>query len=162
MWLLQLEATGAKASLHISTWITHLIATISSQVIGCVIKRWSLPRRTLRSWHTLPGRGFRRAEAWGSADFSSSYRRRQRNIITFDGGQIAGAFWLHSYDARPTGHTVTRDLQLQLPPVSTEKQANYNTAAAVVNGYTAAVKTSPSTLWIKACRNRNVWIEIKQ
>lgn len=54
--------------------LSHLIATISPQVIGCVRKRWSLPRRLLRSWGTQPERGFRKAEASEDEDFSSSYR----------------------------------------------------------------------------------------
>lgn len=66
--------TGVKTSPCISTFLPHLIATISSQVIGWVRKRWSLPRRTLRSWQTLPERGFRRAGASGAADLSSSCR----------------------------------------------------------------------------------------
>lgn len=53
------------------------MATISSQVIGWVRKRPSLPRRPLRSWLTLPERGFGGVGASGAAHFSSSCRRRE-------------------------------------------------------------------------------------
>ena len=48
------------------------MATISSQVIGWVRERFSLPWRALRSRQRLPERGFRKAEDSGAAVFSSS------------------------------------------------------------------------------------------
>jgi hypothetical protein len=52
------------------------MATISSQVIGWVRERFSLPWRALRSRQRLPERGFRKAEDSGAAVFSSSYGDR--------------------------------------------------------------------------------------
>lgn len=58
------------------------------------------------------------------------------------------------------GHSVTRDLLASVtsPAASTEQQANYTTAAAVVNVNTVSGTFSPDALLLKVCLSWNVGI----
>lgn len=105
----------------------HLIS-ISSQVIGWVRKRLSLPRRARRSWQAPPERGFSWAGASGAADFSSSCGEDKRASISSEQetGNKAASGGRRSSRSRRNRR---RAASVTPSPAAVGKVANYSDSA---------------------------------